>query len=76
MATAKNLNYRRLMVTMQAPEPTQAPPQPLKVEPLAGAAVKVTAVPLARLAEQLDPQSMPPVLDVTVPLPDRVTLSE
>src|SRR2546428_8534928 len=38
-------------VTTQVPVPVQPPPlQPLKVEPAAGAAVSVTAVPLAELA--------------------------
>src|SRR5580658_2450378 len=35
------------MVTMQLPLPLQAPPQPLKVAPLLGAALSVTVVPLA-----------------------------
>ena len=47
----------------------QAPLQPAKVEPHAAVAVRVTAVPLARVAEQVDVQLMPPVLEVTVPLP-------
>jgi len=45
------------------------PDQPAKVEPKAGVAVKVTAVPLLRVAEQLLPQLMPAGLLVTVPLP-------
>src|SRR5437879_11871954 len=49
-----------LRVTVQAPGPEQPPPvQPLKVEPPAGAAVSVTAVPLAKLAAQVAPQVMP-----------------
>src|SRR5439155_402179 len=39
------------------------------VEPAAGAAVSVTAVPLAKLAEQVAPQVMPAGLLVTVPAP-------
>jgi hypothetical protein len=35
------------MVTRQLPLPLQAPPQPLKVAPPAGAAVSMTGVPLA-----------------------------
>src|SRR5439155_6064931 len=47
-------------VTVQVPVPEQAPPvQPVKVEPTAGAAVSVTAVPLAKLAEQVTPQLIP-----------------
>src|SRR5947209_1703289 len=57
-------------VTVQAPVPEQPPPlQPLKVEPAAGAAVSVTAVPLAKLAAQVAPQVMPAGLLVTVPAP-------
>src|SRR6058998_576540 len=59
-----------LRVTVQAPGPEQPPPlQPLKVEPAAGAAVSVTAVPLAKLAAQVAPQVMPAGLLVTVPAP-------
>src|SRR5436853_1122399 len=39
------------------------------VEPAAGAAVKVTAVPLANAAAQVVPQAMPAGALVTVPLP-------
>src|SRR5207245_3234610 len=54
----------------QAPVPEQAPPvQPVKVEPAAGAAVSVTAVPLVKLAEQVAPQVMPAGELVMVPLP-------
>src|SRR5207247_8723951 len=50
--------------------PEQPPPlQPPKVEPAAGAAVSVTAVPLAKLAAQVAPQVMPAGLLVTVPAP-------
>src|SRR5207302_782519 len=48
------------IVTVQVPVPEQPPPlQPVKVEPAAGAAVKVTAVPLANAAAQVVPQAMP-----------------
>src|SRR3989442_13289162 len=57
-------------VTVQAPVPEQPPPlQPLKVEPAAGAAVSVTAVPLAKLAAQVAPQVIPAGLLVTAPVP-------
>src|SRR5262249_57176669 len=49
--------------------PVQPPLQPVKVEPAAGAAVKVTDVPLAKDAEQVVPQEIPEGLLVTVPLP-------
>jgi hypothetical protein len=46
-----------------------SPVQPLKVEPLAGAAVSVTTVPLEYVSLQSPPQLIPEGLDVTVPLP-------
>jgi hypothetical protein len=59
-----------LSVTVQVPVPEHAPPlQPVKLEPAAGAAVKVTAVPLANAAAHVVPQEMPAGLLVTVPLP-------
>src|SRR5439155_1206969 len=58
------------MVTVQVPVPAQPPPlQPLKVEPPAGAAASVTAVPLVKLAAQVAPQMMPAGALVTAPLP-------
>src|SRR5438309_2854515 len=61
---------RSLRVTAQVPVPVQPPPlQPLKIEPVAGAAVNVTAVPLAYGAEQVAPQVMPAGALLTVPLP-------
>src|SRR5436309_2706383 len=57
-------------VTTQVPVPEHPPPlQPLKVEPMAGMAVSITTVPLAKLAEQVAPQVMPAGELVTVPLP-------
>jgi hypothetical protein len=58
-----------LIVTEQLPVPVQAPLQPVKVEPAAGVAVKVTAVPVVNDAEHEAPQLMPAGLLVTVPLP-------
>ncbi len=49
--------------------PEHAPLQPVKVEPAAGAAVSVTAVPLVNDAEQVAPHVMPAGLLVIVPLP-------
>ena len=37
-------DFAAVMVTVQVPVPVQAPLQPAKVEPVAAAAVKVTAV--------------------------------
>ena len=49
-----------LIVTAQVEAvPLHAPPQPVKLEPLSGAAVKVTLEPDAKLAVQVAPQSMP-----------------
>ncbi|PYM76868.1 MAG: hypothetical protein DME03_07795 [Candidatus Rokuibacteriota bacterium] len=63
-------------VSAQAPEPVHPPPnQPMKTQPAAGVAVSDTDVPEAKLAAQLDPQSMPPGVLVTVPVPARVTVS-
>jgi hypothetical protein len=56
-------------VTLQVPVPVQLPLQPVKAEPAAGAAVKVTAVPLVNEAAQVAPQAMPVGALVTVPLP-------
>jgi hypothetical protein len=52
--------------------PPHAPLQPLKLEPLAGLAVRVTFVFAAKLAEQVLPQLIPAGLLVTVPEPDLV----
>src|SRR5207244_96694 len=65
-----------LSVTVQVPVPEQLPPlQPVKVEPAAGAADKVTAVPLAYVAAQVAPQAMPAGTLVTVPAPAPVLLT-
>ena len=59
-----------LMVTLQVvPETVSHPLQPLKMDPLAGLAVRVTVVPLLYVAEQVGPQLILPSLEVTVPLP-------
>jgi hypothetical protein len=55
--------------------PEQLPPQPVNVEPVVAAAVRVTDVPEVYEATQVPPQLIPPVLLVTVPdpVPDVVT---
>ena len=59
-----------LIVTLHVPVPVQPPPlQPVNVEPAAGVAVKVTAVPLANAAEQVAPQETPAGALETVPIP-------
>jgi hypothetical protein len=66
-----------LLVIVTLPAVEQLPDQPPKVDPEAGVAVKVTAVPLLRVVAQVLPQFIPRGLLVTVPLPlpARVTLS-
>src|SRR5437667_5217764 len=62
-----------LSVTVQVPVLEQLPPlQPVKVEPAAGAAVKVTAVPLANAAEHVARQARPAGGRGTGRLPARV----
>lgn len=57
--------------------PEQAPLHPVKPDPLAALAVKVTEAPEEKLALHVEPQLMPAGLLTTVPLPapDFVTLS-
>ncbi|PYN64454.1 MAG: hypothetical protein DMD93_22490 [Candidatus Rokuibacteriota bacterium] len=56
--------------TTHDPVPEHPPPlQPPKVDPAAGVAVSVTAVPLVKLAAQVAPHVMPAGALVTVPLP-------
>jgi hypothetical protein len=62
-------DWAALIVTEQVPVPVHAPLQPVKVEPVAGVAVSVTAVPLAKLAAQVAGQLMPAGTLVTVPVP-------
>ncbi len=57
------------IVTVQVPVPLHAPVHPVKVLPLAGAAMRVTEVPVLMAAEQVVPQEIPPVEEVTVPVP-------
>jgi hypothetical protein len=59
-----------LTVTVQEPVPEQPPPlQPVNVEPAAGVAVRVTAVPFVNEAEHVAPHEMPAGALVTVPVP-------
>jgi hypothetical protein len=62
-------------VTVQSPFPLHGPLQPAKVEPAAGEAVRVTAVPLATDCEQSVPQLMPGPVTVPVPVPALLTAS-
>src|SRR5882672_11752945 len=64
------------MVTVQSPEPLQAPVQPLKLWPLSGVALSVTCVPSVKKAGQVAAwQSMPAGVDLTVPCPVIATVS-
>jgi hypothetical protein len=56
-------------VTTQAALPLHAPPQPANVDPTVAVGVSVTAVPLAKLAEQVEGQRIPAGVLVTVPVP-------
>jgi hypothetical protein len=58
------------MLTMHEPVPLHPSPfQPVKVDPLAGAAVSVMLVPKSKRALHVLPQLIPMGLLVTVPLP-------
>ena len=54
---------------MQVPAPLHAPLHPVNAEPVMGVAVSVTFVPLEKVALQLAPQSIPPGLEATAPVP-------
>ena len=58
-----------LRVMLQAPVPLQPPDQPPNEDPGDGAAVRVTALPPAKLALQVEPQLIPEGALVTVPEP-------
>jgi len=59
------------MVTEQVvPEPEQAPLQPVKLLPEAGASVSVTTVPDEKAELHVVPQLIPAGEDVTVPEPE------
>jgi len=66
-----------LRVTVQVPVPEHPPLQPENTEPLAAAAVRVTLVPLEKLAAHVPLQLIPAGLLLTVPppVPDLVTPS-
>jgi hypothetical protein len=55
--------------SVQFAVPVHAPFQPANVEPVFGAALSVTVVPLARFAVHALPQLMPAGDEVTVPVP-------
>jgi hypothetical protein len=49
-------DWASFMVTVQAAAPVHAPDQPVKTEPGADSAVRLTVAPLANDAEQVAPQ--------------------
>lgn len=55
--------------------PLQTPPKPEKEKPVAGVALRSTAVPGAKLAAQLVGQLIPAGVLVTVPLPETCTVN-
>jgi hypothetical protein len=58
-----------LTVSVQVEAPVQAPPQPVKDEPVLGVAVSVTTVPAVKLLVQVVPQFKPAGEEVTTPVP-------
>jgi len=56
-------------VEQTGPVPVQAPLHPTRTEPVVGVAVRVTALPAAKLALQVPGQEMPAGEEVTVPAP-------
>jgi hypothetical protein len=58
-----------VIVTVHVPVPSHGAFHPVNVEPVAGVAVKVTCVPLAKFAEQVGLQLIPAGALVTVPVP-------
>lgn len=65
-----------LIVTVHGPVPLHAPPQPAKVDPSPGAAVRVTRLGAAKPCEQSPGQSMPAGVLVTFPSPSPVFSTE
>jgi len=57
-------------ITTEQSAPLQSPVQPAKVDPGAAVAVKVTELPVGKLALHVPPQSIPLGALVTVPDPD------
>ena len=65
-----------LTVSAHEPVPEHAPVQPAKVEPEAGVAVRVNAVPRVTDCEHVVPQLMPLGVLVTVPEPEPLFVTE
>jgi hypothetical protein len=65
-----------IAIVQLAPDTVSHPVQPSKIDPAAGEAVSVTAVPVAYVSEQSAPQVIPSGLEVTVPPAVPVRLTE
>jgi hypothetical protein len=65
--------FRAETFTVHAPAPVHEPPQPRKLAPLLGAAVRSTLVPAANVAVHLPGQAIPAGVLVTVPPPRTTT---
>jgi len=64
-----------IIVTEQAPIPTQDPDQPMNADVVEVANIE-TIVPWLKVAEHVGPQSIPAGFDVTVPVPAPALLAE
>jgi hypothetical protein len=57
------------IVITQSPVPEHAPDQSVKIDPDEGVAVNVTVLPCSYVSAQVEPQSIPDGLLVTIPSP-------
>jgi hypothetical protein len=79
IVSAKAALTKLALVTWHGPVPLHPPPlQPRNSEPTSGIAVRVTTVPITKLAEQVVRQEIPSGLLVIMPLPlpVRITVIE
>jgi hypothetical protein len=63
------------IVTVQVPDPVHAPDHPVKAVPRPGFAVSVTTVPVEYCSVQSLPQRIPAGFEVTMPVPETLTVS-
>lgn len=66
--------FALVRVRVHGPVPAHALPQPVKVDRVAGVAVRVTVVLAPKAARQANPQAIPDGVEVTLPLPPTNTL--
>ncbi len=69
MANVAVTDLTAFMDIVQGPVPKQAPPHPVKVDPVSVIAFSVTDVPALNSAEQAEPQLIPEGLLTTAPNP-------